>query len=163
MVDPNELGELDTLLRVLGQYREAIVWKLRGLSEDEARRSLVPSGTNPLALVKHLGFTEREWFQKVLGQRDVLLPFDDDNPAGDWVLDESDTVESIIGFYQSECAASDEVMAHIDDPATLVPWDDGHVTVRRVVVHMLEETARHAGHMDIMREQLDGSTGAFPR
>lgn len=162
MTHSNDLGELDTLLRVLRQFREVIRWKLHGLAEEEARRPAVASGTNPLALVKHLGFTEREWFQKIIGRRVVFLPFDDANPDGDWVLDDSDTVESVIAFYEAECAVSDAMMAEVVDPTALVPLDDGYVTVRRVVVHMLEETARHAGHMDIMREQIDGSTGAFP-
>lgn len=162
MSDPNELGELDTIERVLDHYRGAIVWKLSGVAEDEARRAMVPSGTSLLGIVKHLGYTEREWFQGAIAGRDLLLPFDDENPDGDWVLEDDDNVASIIAFYEAECEASRAVASSITDPATLVPWDDGEVSVRRVVVHMLEETARHAGHMDIMREQIDGATGSFP-
>jgi hypothetical protein len=162
MNDPNELGELETLERVLDFYRGAIVWKLRGVTEDEARRALVPSGTSLLGIVKHLGFTEREWFQGAIAGQDLDLPFDDDDPDGDWVLADEDTIASIIGFYEAECDESRAVSRSVTDPGALVPWDDGEVSVRRVVVHMLEETARHAGHMDILREQIDGATGSFP-
>jgi hypothetical protein len=162
VTDPNRLGELDSITRVLDAYRGAIRWKLEGLSEDAARRQLVPSGTSLLGIVKHLGFTEREWLQQVIGRRDVLLPFDGEDPDGDWVLVDDDTVESVTAFYAAEYAVSRTVMESIDDPGALVPLEDGEVSVRRVALHMLEETARHAGHMDILREQIDGATGSFP-
>lgn len=162
MNDPNELGELATLDHALDLYRATIVWKLSGVSEEDARRALVASGTSLLGIVKHLGYTEREWFQGAIAGREVFVPFDDENPDGDWVLTEDDSVASITTFYEAECAASRAVTRSISDPGVLVPWDDGEVSIRRVVVHMLEETARHAGHMDILREQLDGATGSFP-
>jgi len=78
------------------------------------------------------------------------------------MLEETDSVETVITFYEDECAASRDVMQSVSDPGALVSLDDGVVSVRRVVVYMLEETARHAGHMDIPREQIDGATGGFP-
>jgi hypothetical protein len=161
MSEPN-LAELETLARALDDYRGIVVWKLDGLSEEEARRPMVPSGTNLLGIVKHLAFVERWWYQAVLGQGDPEFPWTDDDPDADWRIEDDDTLESVIALYAAECAASRRIHQSFNDGADVVPFRDGETSARSVVVHMLEETARHAGHMDIIREQIDGGTGWGP-
>lgn len=161
MSEPN-LAELETLARALDDYRDIIVWKLDGLSEEDARRPLVPSGTNLLGVVKHLAFVERWWYQAVLGQSNPEFPWTEEDPDADWRLGDDDTIESVVALYAAECAKSRQVQGSFNDGADLVPFRDGETSVRGVIVHMLEETARHAGHMDIIREQIDGGTGWGP-
>ncbi len=161
MTGPN-LTELKTLARALDDYRAIVIWKLEGLSEKDARRPVVPSGTNLLGVVKHLAFVERWWFQAVLGQGDPVFPWSDDDPDADWRIDGEDSIESVTSLYAAECAKSRRVQDSFSDGAALVPFRDGETSARGVIVHMLEETARHAGHMDIIREQIDGGTGWGP-
>ena len=161
MSEPN-LGEMETLARALDDYRAVVVWKLEGLSEEDARRPMVPSGTNLLGVVKHLAFVERWWYQAVLGQSDPEFPWTEDDPDADWRIEDGDTVESIIALYGAECAKSREVHDSFADGADLVPFGDSETSARSVIVHMLEEIARHVGHMDIIREQIDGGTGWGP-
>lgn len=155
-------SELDTLSRALDDYREIIEWKLVGVSEEDARRPLVPSGTTLGGVVKHLAFVERWWFQAVLGQGDPEFPWTEEDPDADWRLEPDDTVASVVALYRAECEASRRTLDGLDGPEALVPFRDDQTSVRSVLVHMLEETARHAGHMDILREQIDDSTGWGP-
>ena len=161
MSEPN-LPELETLAQALDDYRNIVIWKLDGLSEEDARRPMVPSGTNLLGVVKHLAFVERWWFQAVLGQSNPEFPWTDDDPNADWRIDDDDTIESVTALYTAECVKSRQVQDSFNDGADLVPLRDGETSARSVIVHMLEETARHAGHMDILREQIDGGTGWGP-
>jgi uncharacterized damage-inducible protein DinB len=154
--------ELETLGRYLDANRAVIGWKLEGVPEVDARRQMVPSGTSLLGVVKHLAYVERWWFQVVLAGVEAEFPWTAEDPDADLRPEEGDTVESITALYRDECARSREVLAGIDDPAALRPLGDGEVSVRRVLIHMVEETARHAGHLDILREQIDGATGLAP-
>jgi uncharacterized damage-inducible protein DinB len=152
--------ELETLARYLDTYREVVVWKLDGLDEEAARRTLVPSGTSLLNIVQHLGYAERYWFQRVLAGRDVELPWEDgDDIDADWRVDPEATIADVVAFYDGEIGESRRILADFDDPGALVPRGDEDISVRRVLVHMVEETARHAGHADIIRELIDGSAG----
>ena len=156
------LPELETLNRALDDYRDVVVWKLGGVSEDDARRALVPSGTTIGGVVKHLAFVERWWFQAVLGQTEPEFPWTDEDPDADWRLESDDTVASVIALYEAECEKSRTIVAGFDGPDDLVPYSDDQISVRAVLVHMLDEVARHTGHMDILREQIDGGTGWGP-
>jgi uncharacterized damage-inducible protein DinB len=152
--------EREVLEAFLDFYRGVIVRKVAGLSEDEARRRLVPSMTTLAGLLKHLTGVERGWFQRRLAQRSVeqVGP----NSRGDdqsWVLSEDDTVASLAAEYEAACAESRRVAAQFAlDDAVPHPRLD-RVSLRWIYVHMIEETARHAGHADILREQTDGATG----
>jgi uncharacterized damage-inducible protein DinB len=155
--------ERTTLNTFLDYYREAVKAKLRGLSEEEANRRLVPSDTTLAALIKHLARVESSWFQHRLAQTPLedlpnLQRFFDD-PDRDFRVDPSETVETLLTHYDEQCAVSRAIAdsKQLDD---VVPHPVlGEVTMRWIMVHMIEETARHAGHADILREQIDGSTG----
>jgi uncharacterized damage-inducible protein DinB len=151
-------SEREVLAGFLELYRGILPRKLAGLSEDDARRPLVPSGTTLLGLVKHLASVEREWFGQILEQRpaaDLGLPL----PGDGFTLAPEDTVDSVTADYRAACARSRAAAERhqLDD---VVPQDRlGSVSLRWIYVHMVEETSRHAGHADILREQTDGRTG----
>jgi uncharacterized damage-inducible protein DinB len=149
--------ELHLLSRYLDAYRGAIRWKVAGLTREQAARSMVASGTSLLGIVKHMGYVEQGWFQEVIDRREIesIPPDDEFTPADD------ETVDQMVAFFDEQCAISREILAS-RDLDEMVPFGDGELSIRDVVVHMIEETARHAGHMDILREQIDGQTGGFP-
>jgi uncharacterized damage-inducible protein DinB len=162
--DDLNTGELETLARYLDGYRDVIVWKLEGLDEEQVRRRLVPSLTSLLGIVKHLAFVERYWFQRVIAGRDVSIPWLDDDGWEDaqWHLSDEETIAEVVGLYETEIAESRRIHSALDDPDLLVNVDGDPVSVRRILIHMVEEVARHAGHADILRELIDGTTGVFP-
>lgn len=144
--------ELETLLSLLQYQRDSLIRKLDGLDETVARQSPVPSGTSLLWLLKHLAQAEIRWF---------LIRFDGQNTAlPDDTVHPQDTVASVIANYRAASARADTVVrvASLDE---LGRGEESAETVnlRWVLAHLLEETARHAGHADIVRELIDGSTG----
>jgi hypothetical protein len=148
-------SELDTALAFLRFARHCVLKKTEGLDEDQLRRALVPSGTSLLGLVQHLTDSERYWFgYHVAGHPDTDITFSMDVPAG------VATAEVLAG-YRAASAESDAIVTSIGNLETPVsrPIDDELLSVRWVMAHMTSETARHAGHADILREQLDGVTG----
>jgi hypothetical protein len=158
-----DAGEREVLETFLDAYREEIKTKLRGLSEEDARRRLVPSVTTIGGMVKHLRWVEMGWFQRTLAAvppGDLPpVPWSDEDPDADFRLADDDTVESVIAGYDAECARSRETAARFELTDTAHHHSAGEVSLRWIYLHMIEETARHAGHADILREQLDGSTG----
>ncbi|MQA08573.1 MAG: DUF664 domain-containing protein [Pseudonocardiaceae bacterium] len=155
--------ERTTLDAFLDSYREVIKKKARGISEDDARRRLVPSATTIGGIVKHLRWVEMGWFQRVLAQTpsDELppLPYTDDDPDGDFRMEPGETLDGLIADYDQECERSRNRAAGYALDHVVPHRRHGQVSLRWIVVHMIEETARHAGHVDILREQIDGSTG----
>jgi uncharacterized damage-inducible protein DinB len=155
--------ERATLETFLDYYREAIKAKVRDLSEVDARRSLVASATTLIGLIKHLCRVEASWFQRRLAQRPEdeipALRWIADDEDGDWRLTEDDTVESVLALYHEQCAMSRATAARYELDHVVPHPALGEVSLRWIYVHMIEETARHAGHADILREQIDGSTG----
>jgi hypothetical protein len=153
-------GEREILEAYLDSYRQVIVGKLRGLSEDDVRRRLVPSQTTLIGLVKHAAAVERSWFQHRLDQRPrEKIAAHSRGDAASWQVDQDETIAAVIAEYAKACATSRQIAARfaLDDT---VPHDRlGQVSLRWIYVHMIEELARHAGHADILREQIDGATG----
>lgn len=153
-------GEREVLEAFADYHRQVLVGKLRGLSEDDARRCLVPSGTTLIGLVKHACAVERHWFQLRLAQR----PREQisGHPRGDaasWQVGPDETVAAVVAEYTAACAESRQIAARFALGVT-VPHDRlGQVSLRWIYVHLIRELARHAGHADIIREQLDGATG----
>jgi hypothetical protein len=147
-------GEKQTLRDFLDYLRGAIVRKASELDEDSVRRSTVPSGTSLLGLVKHLTYVEVTWFQWSFAGIDVALP------SGD--LEPGDTGASVLDAYRDACRHANEIIDTNDDLDALcarrAPGYDP-LSLRWILVHLVEETARHAGHADIIREQIDGATG----
>jgi hypothetical protein len=157
----------DTLHKYLREVRESMVWKLDGLSEYDARRPLTPSGTNLLGLVKHLSIVEAWYFGKTFDRpfAEELPWWDDDaEPNVEMWATADETRAEIVDRYLRACAHADATIEALDlDSPGVVPWwRKSSVTLHGILVHVLAETNRHAGHADILREQLDGAAGMSP-
>jgi len=152
-------GEKQSLHVSLDRHRDAVLWKLEGLDDTNLRRAMTPSGTNLLGLVKHLAAVEYGWFCQTFGRPTEPLPFDDQDPDADLRVRPGETTKDILAFYGRARAAADRVIDELELDATGTAWFGEAVSLRWVLIHMVEETARHAGHVDIVRELIDGMTG----
>jgi len=166
MIQPNPKADL---LRYLQEARDALVWKLDGLSEYDIRRPLTPTGTNLLGLVKHVASVELGYFGDTFGR-----PFFDEDPPSWWYTEESEpnsdmwataneSREQIVGLYRQAWEHSNNTIATLPlDALGHVPWwpeERREVTLNHIVVRVISDTHRHAGHADIVRELIDGSVG----
>jgi uncharacterized damage-inducible protein DinB len=153
------------LLRYLRVSREALLWKLDGLSEYDMRRPLVRTGTNLLGLVKHVASVEAWYLGDVFGRPlgEPLPWFDDGAEANaDMWVTPAQSGHEVIDFYRRAWKHSDATVDALDlDTVGEVPWwrPDGSITLHRMLVHVIAETNRHAGHADIVRELIDGAAG----
>lgn len=148
----------------LREVREVMLGKLDGLGEYEIRRPLTPTGTNLLGLVKHLSLTESRYFGEVFDRPfpEALPRWDDLGARGaDMWATEHETREEITSRYRRVWAHSDATIAAlpVSSPGHVPWWPRPDVMLFNVMVHVLTETSRHAGHADILREQSDGATG----
>ena len=156
----------DDLRRYLQTARSALLWKLDGLSEYDIRRPLTPTGTNLLGLVKHVASVEAGYLGDCFG-----LPFEeplpwfeeDAEPNADLWATAEESRADVVGLYRRVWAHSDKTIDALPlDAIGRVPWwppDRADVTLHMILVHMIAETHRHAGHADIVRELIDGSVG----
>jgi hypothetical protein len=151
--------EAETLQGFLDFHRATLLWKLDGLDDQRLRRAMVPSGTSLLGMVKHLAYVERWWFQQVWAGERPGYPWTDDDPDADWRIEPEETTEQVLALYQQECDRSREIVAAASSLDDLAHHPRRQLSRRWILVHMIEETARHNGHADILREQLDGTTG----
>ncbi|MFE0102402.1 DinB family protein [Streptomyces sp. NPDC059009] len=149
--------ERETLLAFLNYLREAIISKAQGVDEEQARAVGVPSGTSLLGLIKHLIEAEFNWFVWAFRGADTEMR------TSGMELGPDDTAESLIAAYRAAGERTDALVRACADLETLCVRDTGGTPPRRslrwVLVHTVEETARHAGHADILREHIDGSVG----
>ncbi|MEW2142585.1 DinB family protein [Micromonospora vinacea] len=154
--------ERAVLTSFLDFHRAVLLRKLRGLSDADARRRLVPSATTLAGLVKHLTLVERNWFPTLLAPEpgDVYLNSEEDAVAS-FTLSDQESIVGLTEAYERACARSREVAASVDLDHVVPHPQLGEVSVRWILVHMIEETARHAGHADILRELTDGECGAL--
>ena len=159
---PFGADEKQTLQVALDRHRDVVLWKLEGLSDDQQRRVMTPSGTSLLGLVKHLAAVEYGWFSTTFGRAHEQLPFDEQDEEADLRVEPCDTAADLVAFYGRAREASNLVVGELGLEDMGTSWFGARVSLRWVLVHMLEETARHAGHMDILRELLDGDVGSFP-
>ena len=157
------VDERTILAGMLEWYREAVVAKVDGLTDDLAKVHLVGSSTTVLGLLKHLAGVEDSWFHdRYAGRPDPPVwanaPFDDD-PDWDFTSIETDTLAEIVTLYHEACARSRDAAA--GEALDGMARNGGHraFNLRWAYVHLIEETARHLGHMDILRELTDGATG----
>ena len=150
---PDETTGLGFFLDV---QRAALLQKLAGLTDEQATSRPTASALCMLTLVKHVAFTERRWFQLEVARRDIpgLWPPPDDRELR---VEDGDTVESITALYEGIIAENREILADVDELDSLSPATG--LNRRWVLMHVLEEVARHAGHADILRESIDGVTG----
>ena len=159
--------ERDQLIHSLNYQRDSVLAIVDGLAEEHWQTSVVPSGWTVAGVVEHLGGAERHWFQQVINGHEDELPWDQGLPEYDpkapQVCDRPSA--DVRAYYEEQCRRSDQVLARVSmsdrpkgkhgDPQ----MDAGITTVRWVVLHMIEETAAHSGHLGIARELLDGRTG----
>jgi uncharacterized damage-inducible protein DinB len=162
-------GPKHTLQRYLQSARDALLWKLEGLSEYDVRRPMTRTGTNLLGLVKHVASVEAGYLGDCFGRPSLeSLPWfeDDAEPNADmWATPEQSRKE-IIDLYHRVWAHSDATVAALDlDALGEVPWwpeERRQVSLHQILVHITTETHRHAGHADIVREMVDGAVGLRP-
>ena len=154
------------LLRYLQIARDALLWKLDGLSEYDVRRPLVPTGTNLLGLIKHVASVEAGYFGATFGRPfGEPLPWldEDAEPNADMWATAAESRGDIVGLYRRVWAHSDVTINTLTlDAVGHVAWwppERSEVTLHRILIHMIAETNRHAGHADIVREMIDGAVG----
>lgn len=162
-----EARERRALLAYLDAQRGVVLDVIAGLDDTSLRTAVMPSGWTPLGLVEHLGHAERFWAQAVLAGEVTGLPWADDGDA-DGPFTSAHAVAEVLAFYRDQCARTDAILDGLTlgerPPGVRRPDLPAEVDdVRDVVLHLIEETARHAGHLDIARELLDGRTGLGPR
>ncbi|QGN34032.1 DinB family protein [Microlunatus sp. Gsoil 973] len=145
--------EVDALLRELNQARSQVLRKLDGLSEEDARRSTVPSGTNLAGLIQHLTFVESLWFETVVGGRS--------KPRGirSMQVDPAVSLRRLRAAYREAWAVSDRIIAEVGEPDAPVERNGRTHDLRWAILAVIGETRQHLGHADIIREQIDGRTG----
>jgi pimeloyl-ACP methyl ester carboxylesterase len=168
---PLQGDDLDCLMGGLERQRETLAWKVGGLDADGLARRLPPSTVTPGGLLKHLAFVERYYFSYRLFERPLGPPFVgvdwDAEPDWDWRTAADDTPEQLHGYWRDAVAASRRLLAEwlagggLDRP-TAVGFPEGTPTMRPVIVSLIEEYARHVGHLDLIRESIDGLVGEDP-
>ena len=153
-------SERQVLEAFLDFHRQVLVSKVDGIADNEARRRHLPSKTTLAGLIKHMIGVERGWFQEVLGGRS---PEDIGPNVGggqeSWDLAKDETVSSLTKEYEQTCEQSRQTVGGFALDDAVPEPDMGKVSLRWIYVHMIEETARHVGHADILREQTDGAAG----
>ncbi len=164
--DGSSQTERDTLLEFLGYQRDALIGRLQGLTEQQSRMTPTASSLSLLGLIKHSAIWERRWFQVIFAGRTFsgewpsvpdVTPDGEDATFG---LTDEDSIESVVAHYRKQIASSNDTVTNFDLDAPCAMSDKVSETLRWVTVHMIEETARHAGHADIIRETIDGTRGA---
>lgn len=167
------ISERDRLQYFLDQQRAAVLAIIEGLDESQLRTPVLPSGWTPIGLVLHLAGAEAAWFQHVVRGTEPQVTWDDGiddapyDPEAPFTTEHSSA--AVIEHYRRQCRISNEILHSVDLDAALLgehglDWPDEPITdLRWVSLHMIEETARHAGHLDAARELLDGATGRGPR
>ncbi|MFJ9106555.1 DinB family protein [Streptomyces sp. NPDC102283] len=161
MIDEFAKDNLHVRLR---RDREALLWKLDGLSEYDARRPLTATGTNLLGLVKHMANVEARYFGEVFDRPfpEPLARWEDNDGSDQWAA-EDETRDQIFGFCRRAWEHSDATINELplDTPGHVPWWPQPHhdTNLFAVMVHVLGESNRHAGHADILRERIDGRTG----
>ena len=151
--------ERATLVQRLDFLRASAVRKAVGLTDEQASDRPVPASDLTIAgVIKHLSCTERWWFTIDVAGLDVLWPWPEDDPHGCFPIRPGDTIDAIVEEYVSEC---DRSRTSIDGSPldAMARGDEMHFNLRYALTHMIEETARHCGHLDLLRESIDGVTG----
>lgn len=147
------MSELDALLATLHSLRTSALDRLAGLSEEDARRSTVPSGTNLAGLVQHLTFVEAKWIEQIVGGRKPS------RGKRSMLVDPSVSLRTLRADYRAAWDTSDAIIRELGDPAAPITYQGKTRDLRWAILAVIGETAQHTGHADIIREQLDGKTG----
>jgi Protein of unknown function (DUF664) len=160
MDPPKIASEKEMVLAFLQAQRDIILWKLEGVSDADLRRQAVPPSTmSLLGIVKHLAYVERWWFQAHIAGLEVSFPWTKSDPDADWRIEPDETTEDIINLYKAESLKAQEIAANADLQTLSKGKSRDQSNLLWVILHMIEETARHAGHADLLREAIDSVTG----
>jgi uncharacterized damage-inducible protein DinB len=151
--------ERDALCSFLDQARDALIRKVDGLSDKDARRAATVSSLSLLSLLKHSAIWERRWFQIIFAGRSFPDEWPAVNEDATFALSDEDTIESVLAYYREQIAVAQAITASVDLDARCARTDLVNENLRWVAMHLIQETARHAGHADIIREAIDGSRG----
>jgi len=155
--------EKESLKVAIERHRDVVLWKIDGLDDEQLRRPMTPSGTSLLGLVKHLAWVDYGWFCETFGRPADHFDLDPDDQDADLRVEPHETTADILAYFARSRAATNAVIDELPLDQLGTAWFGDAVTLRWVMVHMLEEWARHAGHMDIIRELIDGTTGDHDR
>ncbi|MBT2407450.1 MULTISPECIES: DinB family protein [unclassified Streptomyces] len=154
--------ERTQLLGWLDMQRAIITWKCEGLPEEAAHRAVLPASPLMTAagLISHLRWVEQYWFEVVLLGHPSSGPRFEGGKDGDFLVADVPLAQ-LLEEYEAQCAAANEIIAahSLDDTGRSTEFEAGAASMRWILLHMIEETARHAGHLDAIRELLDGGTG----
>jgi uncharacterized damage-inducible protein DinB len=156
-------GEKESLHISLERHRDAVLWKVEGLDDERLRQPMTPTRTNLLGLVKHLAASENMWFCETFGRPFEAIPCYDPGDEAVMQVAPQESAADVLAYYERARAAADSAIGELAMEDTGTAWWGATVSMRWVLIHMIEDTARHAGHMDILREQIDGQTGDRPR
>ena len=165
--DPELAGdELTLLTQFLDYYRATIVTKVQGLDRAGLAAAHPPFDLTLAGIVKHLALVEDWWFHQIMGGHPEPEPWasaPDDDPDWEWHSAVDDSLEDLLELYDTACARSRAVVAETDDLATLSARANSrtgeHFSLRWILLHLIEETARHTGHADLLRQAVDGTVG----
>ena len=150
------LSEKETLLRFLAGQRASLLAKLDGLTDEQARSTPTASSLSLLGLIKHVAAVERRWVQAALAEQSHVPGVWPPGPRDDELDGATSTVEGVRAFYEQVLAENAPVLDRTEDLDRVLAGTE--MTGRAILVHLVEEVARHAGHADILRESIDGVT-----
>lgn len=158
---PHTAGEKPSLVASLQRHREAVLWTLEGLDDEQLRRHVVGSGATLLGTAKHLASTEYRWLCTAFGRagEEIAAPVLAEDPWAEWRVHPWETAEGVLAYYERARAAADAAVRELKVTERGAAADGTVVTLRWALLHVIEETARHAGHADVLRELVDGRTG----
>lgn len=160
LIPSHQLSDRQLLLAYLQRQRELVFWKLEGLDDDRARGVATPSGMTIHGLVRHLENVERGWLRlHFAGQEGLHFDWNDDEPDAEMRVPSNVPLAQVLAAYRSEIVLCDQVIAGADLDQVGLTRDH---TLRWIVVHLIEEIARHVGHLDLLAELADGRVGEEP-
>jgi hypothetical protein len=153
-------AEKETLTGYMDHYRRMLLETITGVSDEDLRRPMTPTGLTLLGLMKHLALVERWWFGEHVAGDPEFTKWDPDDPDADFRVEPDETTQQIIDMYQTSCERSRQTLATVSLDDRIKKADARHhYNVRWVLMNMIVETARHCGHADILRERINGTTG----
>jgi len=159
------MAEREDILETLAAHRRFLLFTVRGLSDDQARLTPTVSALSLGGLIKHVTLTEQQWVEFILTGPDALAMSEEQMAAhaDSFVLRDDETLEEVVGRYEEVARRTDDLVQSVKDldevhPLPEAPWfpKGAQRSVRRVFLHIIAETAQHAGHADIVRESIDG-------
>lgn len=166
MDTPKTGDEKEMLQAFLDSNRQVMIWKSAEMSDEAARTAPFGSDTSMIGLLQHLAIVERSWLQSFFDGQEVDYGYDfDEDQDAEWHLSGSETLADAVTKYESAITDANAIIdgADLDDLSSKEGREGGQYSMRWIMVHMIEETARHAGHADILREHVDGTVGYMPQ